>query len=411
MRRTGRLLAIVTALCAVAATGCAGKEERAAAANAGGAAGWTAPFPTVKVGLAAPMTGPFAVLGISQQNSLQVVADQLNAAGGLGGAKVELVVRDTGLDPGKAVQAANEFGGDQTVQLVVGPSITAFYNAAKGVYEQNKKVNCQPAVAAGSFADLKYGFRSQEAWELSVDRLLAYLKSQQVPSIGLVYEGDDTGRYVDQLLAQKVATYGMTYAGHQVTRTDDQTHRAQVEALKSAGALFISSNAPGAKTMAAAAEVGYQGRIVSGSGMQNIAFLEAAGDKARGAVFAAPNYQWPIRDKASWQPGYRAHVEAIQQAFGVNTGPTTGATSPKGTAIAADCLYAYAQAANAAKSVDPDAVAGALTTLDLPAATTPSGNEIKPSAAHEFYDLGDVHVYKWDRDGEGWFTTEVTAGS
>ena len=34
------------------------------------------------------MTGVFAVLGISQRNSMQVIADQINAAGGVGGAKI-----------------------------------------------------------------------------------------------------------------------------------------------------------------------------------------------------------------------------------------------------------------------------------------------------------------------------------
>jgi branched-chain amino acid transport system substrate-binding protein len=388
--------------------GCASKEERAAQAASAAGASWSAGVPTLRVGLAAPVTGPFAVLGISQQNSLQVVADQINAAGGIGGAKVELVVRDTGLDPAKAVQAANEFAGDQTVGLVVGPSITAFYNAAKGAYESGKKVNCQPAVAAGTFSDLEYGFRSQEAWSLSIQRLLDYTKAQGVTSLGLVYEADDTGKYVDSLLKELAPAAGLQYVGYETTRPDDQSHRAQVEKLRDAGALFISSNASGAKTMAAAGEIGYQGKIISGSGMQNIAFIEAAGDAAKGAAFAAPNYQWPIRDRATWQPGYRAHVEAVEKAYGVNTGPKTGATSPKGTAIAADCLYAYAKAAEQAKSIEPDAVVGALTSIDLPAAETPSGNAVKPTAEHEFYDLADVHVYQWDKDAQGWFTTEVT---
>lgn len=402
-RRWAVLLAIAT----VGLAGCTSKEERAAEESTA-EAGWSAGFDALKIGLAGPLTGPFATLGVGHQNSLQVMIDHLNAEGGLGGAKLQLEVRDTGLDPAKAVQAATEFAGDQTVVLAVGPSITAFYNAAKGAYEANRKVNCQPTVAAGTFADLKYGFRAQESWELSVTKILTWLKAEGVPSIGLIYEADETGKYVDELLTEHSPSFGLTYAGYQSTRPDDQSHRAQVDALKDAEALFISSSSSGATTMGALEAAGYKGQIVSGSGMQNIAFLEAAGDSAQGAVFAATNYQWPIRDRNTWQPGYRAHIESVEKVYGFNRGPLSGATSAKGSGWAADCLFAYAKAADKVQSIDPDKIVGALLELDVPAGETPSGNSLTPDASHEFYDEGDVHLYKWSKDAEGWFTEDVT---
>jgi branched-chain amino acid transport system substrate-binding protein len=125
-------------------------------------------------------------------------------------------------------------------------------------------------------------------------------------------------------------------------------------------------------------------------------------------VFAAPNYQFPIRDRNTWKAGYRAHIEAIESKFGVNTGPQTGAKSPKGTAIAADCVYAYAKAADAAKSLDSTAVAQAIANLSLADNQTPSGCAIKPGSSHEFYALPCIHIYKWQKDSQGWFTEDVT---
>lgn len=405
-----RPLAAIAAAVVVALAGCASKEERAGDSG-GNAQGWSAGTDTVQIGLIGPMTGPFAVLGISQENSMKVIAEQLNAAGGIGGARVEIVTRDVGLDPAKAVRAATELAGDQRVRMVVGPSITAFYNAAKAVYEQNRKVNCQAAVAGGSFADLKYGFRSQDRLTDSTDRILQYLKSQNVTTIGEIYEADDTGKQVNELLRQKAPQYGLQFTGYEQSREDDQSHLPYVQKLASSGAIWISSNTSGAKTMAAAAEAGYRGVLVGGSGIQNIAFLEAAGDAANGTVFAAPNYQFPIRDRGTWKPGYKAHIEAVEAKYGVNTGPKTGATSPKGTAITADCVYAYAKAADAAQSLDPDKVAASLTSLSLPDTETPSGCPITPSNGHEFYSAGCIRVYKWQKDAQGWFTTDVTPAS
>jgi branched-chain amino acid transport system substrate-binding protein len=398
---------------ALVVTGCAGKADRSASSTSGSSSGksWSAGTDTIQIGLVAPLTGPFAVLGVSQQNSMQVVADEINQAGGIGGAKVQIVARDAGLDPGKAVAAATELAGDSRVKMVVGPSITAFYNAAKATYEQDSKLNCQPAVAGGTFSDLKFGYRSQDRLSDVVTRVLQYLKSKSITSIGLVYEGDDTGKQVEQLLKDKGGQYGVSFAGFQQTRPDDQSHRSYVQNLANAGAIWISSNVSGAKTMAAAAEAKYKGVLVGGSGIQNIAFLEAAGDAAAGTVFGAPNYQFPERDRSQWKPGYRKHIEAVEKKYGINTGPKSGATSPKGTAIAADCVYAFWKAADQAKSLDGKALTGAMESLSLSADQTPSGCAVKPGKEHEFYSIDCIRDYQWQKDDKGWFTKDVTPSS
>ena len=90
---------------------------------------WNSGLKEIVIGLEAPMTGVFAVLGVSQKNSMTIVADQINKAGGLGGAQIKIRDLDDGLAPAKAVANAKEFATDDTVKLVVGPSITAYYQA------------------------------------------------------------------------------------------------------------------------------------------------------------------------------------------------------------------------------------------------------------------------------------------
>ncbi|MCC5577291.1 ABC transporter substrate-binding protein [Microtetraspora sp. AC03309] len=410
MRRSTVKWTVAAAVSALVLSGCASKEERAGASAQAGGAGWSAGSDTIKIGLIAPMTGPYSVLGILQENSIRVEMDRINQAGGVGGAKLELVIRDSALDPGKAVQAANELVGDGQVRMVVGPSLSAFYNAAKAIYEQNRKINCQPGVGTGDFSVLKYGFRSQDPNDIGVKKMMHYLHGQGVKSIGLVYEADDTGKAIDGYITASAKEYGITYLGYQQTRPDDQSHRPYVDKLKDAGAILVSSNASGAKTMAAADEAGYKGVMAGTSGLQNVTFLDAAGDLAIGSVFSAGNVQFNIRDHSTWKPGYKAHVETIVSKYGVVEGPKSGAKMPKGTAIAADCVTAFAAAAENAKSIDPDKLAGAMTALDIPDSATPSGNAIKP-ADHEFYHVDDIHIYRWDKDAEGWFITDVTPKS
>src|SRR5256885_1229243 len=56
--------------------------------------GSTAPKADVKVGLAVSLSGAANIYGPAQQNGAKLAMDQINAAGGINGAKIALVVED-----------------------------------------------------------------------------------------------------------------------------------------------------------------------------------------------------------------------------------------------------------------------------------------------------------------------------
>ena len=399
-------------IAAVAATALFGTAVTATAADNPGLVPkkvWDAKVDKIKIGLEAPMTGIFAVLGISQRNSLQVVADQINAAGGIGGAKIELVVRDDALNPVTAANNAKELAGDSSINMVVGPSVSSFYQAAAGYYEAAKKLNCQPAVAALDFTDYKYAFRSQDYYKDTLTALMTVLQKKKISKFGMIYEAGQTGIDFDAYYTSQASKYGLTYLGWEKITSTATSHNAELQKFidKGAEAVSISNNAYGAYTAKAAKELKYKGILMGGSGAQNIAFHETGGDDFAGTLMAAPNYQWPLRDKTQWQPGYKAHTEAVVKANGFNTGAKSGATSPNGTAIAADCLYAYAVAANKVRSLDATKVRDAMEKLDIPAKMTPSGVRIHPGTEHNLYQADGINVYEWRKDAKGWYTLEV----
>ena len=61
---------------------------------------------TIKIGLMAPLTGSFASEGAEMKQVLELLADELNAKGGLLGKKVELITDDDGGDARTAALAA-----------------------------------------------------------------------------------------------------------------------------------------------------------------------------------------------------------------------------------------------------------------------------------------------------------------
>jgi len=371
---------------------------------------WSSGRSEITIGLEAPMTGVFAVLGISQINSLQVVADQINAVGGIGGAQIKIKALDDGLNPVKAVANAKEFAGDPSISMVVGPSISGFYAAAAPLYEAAKVVNCQPAVSALNFADYTYGFRSQDYYKDTISAVFAELEKRGVVSLGLVYEAGATGQSFNDYMTQIAPLYKIAFLGWQKVSSTATSHNVEMQNFINAGAVWISSNAFGALTAKAAKNLNYKGLIVGGSGLQNNAFQEAGGLDFAGTLMGAPNYQYPVRDRSTWKPGYKLHTETIIAKYGENVGAISGAKSPKGTAIAADCLYAYAVAANKAKSFDSAKVVAAMGSLDIPASMTPSGVRIHPGPEHNFYQQDGISVYQWKHDAKGWYTIELTKG-
>ena len=67
---------------------------------------------SLKVGLIGPMTGPGAPWGFAAKYSMQILADEVNAKGGIevGGKKypVEIIVKDSQSNPNRAGEVAND---------------------------------------------------------------------------------------------------------------------------------------------------------------------------------------------------------------------------------------------------------------------------------------------------------------
>lgn len=82
-------------------------------------AGCDDPAP-IKIGFLGGMSGRVADLGISGRNGALLAIEQQNSAGGIGGRKIQMIVRDDKQDPGTARAAINEFI-DKRVTAVIGP--------------------------------------------------------------------------------------------------------------------------------------------------------------------------------------------------------------------------------------------------------------------------------------------------
>ena len=117
-------LAAVLTSCALALVGC---ERKASAPTSGGTA--TAPASggtpgvtadTILLGEVGSLTGSEATFGISTRNAIELAINEVNAAGGVKGRKIEVRVYDNQSKPEEAAQAANRLINQDNVLLILG---------------------------------------------------------------------------------------------------------------------------------------------------------------------------------------------------------------------------------------------------------------------------------------------------
>lgn len=93
----------------------------------------------VKIGLDYPETGPYAKQGLDEKRAADLAAEEINAAGGIMGKKIQLVYRDSKSNPKVAKENATELFDKEGVPMVFGGSSSAVAIAHEKVaFAKNK---------------------------------------------------------------------------------------------------------------------------------------------------------------------------------------------------------------------------------------------------------------------------------
>ena len=88
---------------------------------------------TIKVGEIATLTGDFAAYGVAEVESVKIAVEEINAAGGVLGKKLEVVMYDCRTRQEDMVNAARRLVEQDKVVAVIGPSGSGLCIAAAPV--------------------------------------------------------------------------------------------------------------------------------------------------------------------------------------------------------------------------------------------------------------------------------------
>lgn len=108
------------------------------------------------VAVAGPMTGQYATFGEQMKAGAEQAVADINAAGGVNGEQLRLVVGDDACDPKQAVAVANQLAGDGVV-FVAGHFCSGSSIPASAVYAEEGILQISPASTNPDFTDKRPG--------------------------------------------------------------------------------------------------------------------------------------------------------------------------------------------------------------------------------------------------------------
>src|SRR5260221_8360232 len=148
----------------------------------------------IRIGWLAALTGASSAPGVGFNRGVLFAADEINAAGGVKGRKIEIVTRDTQGDPTKAVNATQEMISKLKVHAIWGPTNSGEALATTPIMARTKMPNIHPCVVNSLIDPEKFpnAFRlapSNSQWDDAVRNYC--LKVLKVKKVAVV--GDTTG--------------------------------------------------------------------------------------------------------------------------------------------------------------------------------------------------------------------------
>jgi len=202
--------------------------------SAAAAAAATGNGEVIKIGLIAMMTGDNPLNGERMNQGVQMAVDECNAAGGINGSQVELIVVDDQTLQDVAVTSANKLIGEG-VAGIIGPHRSTNAMAVEAVVKQAGVATftggTSPAI---STLGNDYLFRCRASDGIFAEAAAAYAKELGCKKVGVFFNNDDFGAGAETVIKQYCVDNGLEYTaeGH---NTGDKDFTPQIMKMKDAG--------------------------------------------------------------------------------------------------------------------------------------------------------------------------------
>jgi len=242
----------------------------------------------IKVGALLAVTGPASFLGAPEARTLQLLADGLNAKGGVGGRKIQLVLKDTGGSPEKAISFAKQLIEEEKVFAIIGPATSGETMAVKNLAEEGKTLLLSCAAAEVIVNPVaRYVFKTPQKDSHAVAKIFQQMKRMGISKIGVLSSNTGFGKAGKEQIERLAPEHGIQLLVDEVYDKAATDLTAEVTKLKAARveAVLNWSIEPAQSILVKnVRQIGLAVPIFQSHGFGNVLYVKAAGSAAEGVV-------------------------------------------------------------------------------------------------------------------------------
>ena len=279
----------------------------------------------IVIGTHQDLSGPIKVWGVPVSNGMKMAVEEINAAGGINGRKIKMILEDNGYDPKKAVLASQKMVERDKIFAMVGPMGSPTVLAAQDILFDAGVLQLFPLTAA----EFTFKFDPNKPQErLKFNNLLPYVESTRAAVKYMMetkkyskpcalYQDDEYGANVlagfnAQLDAMKIKPASVTSY-----KRGTADFSAPIAKMKADGCDLVVMAAVIREPIAAMAEakkLGWSPAFL-GATPVNVIEVPALGKEAVEGLYAAGGFEIPYEDTAKgkikdWVDTYRAAFSA-----------------------------------------------------------------------------------------------------
>src|SRR5215831_12707406 len=247
----------------------------------------------IKVGLVAALSGGSAKSGEGITRGLTIAIDEINAAGGILGRKLELVRRDDESNPSKGQVAARELIDQEKVAVMFGGIDSPVALAIVPIANKEKVPFFSVWAAATPItrngANPNYVFRVSAVDALVDKALVQYARRTfNAKNLGLALVNNPWGESNEKGLTAAAAEQGIKIAAVEKFEDRDVDMVPQLSRLRAASSdvvVLVANAAPGAQVMKSLQRMGWAAPVISHWGISGGRFTELAGPWSQKVAF------------------------------------------------------------------------------------------------------------------------------
>src|SRR5499427_5015635 len=300
----------------------------------------------VKLGIAGPLTGGSAAFGAQLKNGVEQAVEDINAAGGILGQKIQVSVGDDRADPKEGVSVANKFVGDG-VKFVIGHFNSGVTIPASEAYQENGILEITPAATNPKVTErnmwniFRTCGRDDQQGPVAGAIIADKFKGKRV---AVVHDKTTYGQGLAEETRKAMNAKGIKEVLFEGVNKDDKDFSALVSKVKAARADLVywgGLHDTGGLILRQLRDQGVKATFMGADGITDDEFAVIAGPGAEGTLMT-------FSPDARLNPANKQIIEVFRK---------------KGFEPQAYTLYSYGavqiikQAAEAAKSLDPKKVA------------------------------------------------------